>query len=125
MRSSLGTAACAVGAPAAPSRNTWPAPRGSTSATAQPDSYIHATTIERLDRYKIQKTTQRDILFAAFLTANGETSHRCAVDMVKKAVHIMSPLSSFVERGKTGLMLASLGNACYRLSHLNLALNCI
>lgn len=39
-RSSLGTAACAVGAPAVPSRNTWPAPRGSASATAQPHSYI-------------------------------------------------------------------------------------
>lgn len=35
-RSSPGTAACAVGAPGAPSRNTWPAPRGSESATKQP-----------------------------------------------------------------------------------------
>ena len=40
-RSSLGTAACAVGAPASPSHNTWPAPHGSESATAQPHIYIH------------------------------------------------------------------------------------
>lgn len=35
VRSSPGTAACAIGAPGAPSRNTWPAPRGSASATKQ------------------------------------------------------------------------------------------
>lgn len=35
VRSSPGTAACAIGAPGAPSRNTWLAPRGSASATKQ------------------------------------------------------------------------------------------